>query len=223
MQAFLQQRSARFTKWWVIANLIALPLFSFAIFFDLAFASWGMSFTRFRWQLWVELLPGVILAAGICGLVIGLVQGSALRIKGIKVFGWTLATATGVAGGVTLLYVAWHLFPLAESISEQWNMPLPSRPLAYIVSILLVVFHGCPMAFLQWRVLRFECYFTLASWPWGAGLTWSLLTPTLFIIIDHGWEGIAAWILDAMFPFLFLLLPLPYIVLTTLLWKRRGV
>lgn len=100
MQAFLQQRSARFTKWWVITNLIALPLFSFAMFFDLTFATWGMSFTRFTWQLWVELLPGVILAAGICGLVIGVVQGSVLRIKGIKVFGWTLATTIGVTLGL---------------------------------------------------------------------------------------------------------------------------
>lgn len=215
------QESWLSSKWWIIINLAVLPFAGLAIFIIAGFVSWGASFNGFDLQLWVQLLPGVIVAGGVCGAVLGLLQGFALRSKCIRKVYWVIATSLGMAIDAVLAYGAWQLFSLAESKI----LPAQVNPLAYTVFVFLAVFHGCSLGFVQWIALRREGCSGMALWPWLAGLSWSFLTPFLYVFTMDFWMPIEDYPFGefGVIYFPFLMFSLPYVLLTTVLWTTRRV
>lgn len=207
------------SKWWIIGNVIALPLAGFSIFAIAGFSAWGASFNGFDFQLWATFLPAVMVAGGLCGAVLGLLQGVALRSERVRISHWVIATSLGMAFDAVLAYIGWQLFALAESNT----LPAGLEQLAYIAFAVLAAFHGCSLAYVQWLVFRRKGYSYLAAWPWIAGVSWSILTPFLYAFTVDFWTSSGTVMLGeygaVYIPFL--LFSLPYIALTTMLWRRK--
>jgi hypothetical protein len=202
---------------WVLVNVVALPLVSWVVLIVVSGVVAGVTYSGAELRLSLQFLPLVIIAGAICGLILGLIQGWALRSYGIGVSTWTTATTIGMALDFAVVYGVWFLRAFSGTFAEGafW---------------ILAVVHGCSLAAAQWLALRRSCQPPMSSaWIWLAGISWSIVTPFLLALQvgpastnEPQFEGLAALAVPILFlaP---LLLSLPYIVVTTYLLERQSV
>jgi hypothetical protein len=145
----------------------------------------------------------------------------------VALLAWTLATSGGLALAAVLASVAWILRTWALSTPAVGQLPGWGAGLALGGFWLLASGHGCALAGVQSLALRNARTAadqpSRAAWLWGAGLTWSLLTPFAYILTERWWQALAlALPLPVDFGGLylpFLLFALPYVFVTARLWR----
>jgi hypothetical protein len=211
---------------WALVNLIVLPPVGMAALLILVFTYWVGSPAVFQLRASLALLPWAMLLGAGLGLALGLLQALALRGR-VALLRWTLATGAGLAVSGGLVFVGWVLRlwseqPLAVSQLSAWGDSLAQGGFW-----LLALGHGCALAAAQgWALGSGQLPVNGPSrraWLWGAGLTWSLLTPFAYILTEAWWQALAlALPLPVDFGGLylpFLLFSLPYVIVTTRLWR----
>lgn len=210
------------SHWWAPVNLVAAPLVGIAALLGLVFTAWissyGITLPGVRMMLTWLLPLGVAL-----GLALGLLQALALRGR-VAILPWTAATAAGLALDAALIAAAWILRSWGEQPAAVSHLPGWGVLLAQAGFWLLAVGHGCALAGVQSLALPSKP--SRAAWLGGAGLTWSLLTPFAYILTEQWWSALALALplpVDEGVLYLpFLLMALPYVIVTTRLWRRAG-